>query len=62
MEAYDMVQAAALRAINENTTFEKQVVADKVIGKYLTQKEIIGLLNPQTYLKNIDKIYKRLKV
>jgi len=62
MEAYDMVQAAALRAINNNTTFEKEIFADKPIAKYLNQKAISELFDPRTYLKNVDKIYKRLKV
>jgi adenylosuccinate lyase len=62
MEAYDMVQAAALRAINKNTTFEQEIFSDGVIGKYLKPEEIKGLFDPHAYLANVDKIYKRFKI
>ncbi|MCP4653109.1 MAG: adenylosuccinate lyase [Candidatus Omnitrophica bacterium] len=62
IRAYDMVQSVSLKVINNNSTFQKEVLKDAKIGKYLKKKEIEEIFNPYTYLKNIDKIYKRLKI
>ncbi len=59
MAAYDMVQAVALKVINSNSSFKKEILADKEINKYLTQTEIEKIFDPYTYLANVDKIYKR---
>ena len=62
MKAYDLVQAVALKVINNNSSFQKEVFKDSAICGYLTNKEIEEVFNPYTYLKNVDKIYKRIKL
>lgn len=59
MKAYDMVQSVSLKVINNNTSFQEEVFKDSVIGKYLDKKEWEDIFNPYSYLKNVDKIYKR---
>ncbi|MDD5441495.1 MAG: adenylosuccinate lyase, partial [Candidatus Omnitrophica bacterium] len=61
MTAYDMVQSAALNVINNKTTFKKEILEDKAIRKYLTEKEIEDIFEPKSYLANVDKIYKRVE-
>lgn len=60
MAAYDIVQRLSLNVINRNSFFKEEVVADAQISKYLTKKELEDIFNPYSYLKNIDKIYKRV--
>ncbi len=59
MKAYDMVQAIALSVVNNNSSFKEEVFHDKGISKYLDKKELEEIFNPYSYLKNIDKIYRR---
>ncbi|MBU1122392.1 MAG: adenylosuccinate lyase, partial [Candidatus Omnitrophica bacterium] len=60
MQAYDIVQRVSLNVINKNTSFKEEVFADAQINKYLNKKELEDIFNPYSYLKNIDKIYKRV--
>ena len=60
MRAYDIVQRVSLNVINKNTSFKEEVFADAQINKYLNKKELEDIFNPYSYLKNIDKIYKRV--
>jgi adenylosuccinate lyase len=62
MKAYDMAQEVSLRVINNNSDFQKEVSQDTSIGNYLSKKEIEDIFNPYTYLKNVDKIYKRMEL
>lgn len=60
IKAYDLVQAIALKVINNNTDFETEVRRDRRIRKYLTLNELREVFNPYKHLNNIDKIYKRV--
>lgn len=62
MKAYDMAQEVSLRVINNNSNFQKEVLQDISIGNYLSKKEIEDIFNPYTYLKNVDKIYRRMEL
>lgn len=59
MRAYDIVQSVSLNVINNNTNFQEEVCKDSEIGKYLAKEELKDIFNPYSYLKNVDKIYKR---
>ncbi|MFH1769005.1 MAG: adenylosuccinate lyase [Candidatus Omnitrophota bacterium] len=60
MKAYDIIQAISLKVINDNSNFKDEALASKILNKYLDKEELAGILAPYNYLRNIDKIYKRL--
>ncbi|UCD14998.1 MAG: adenylosuccinate lyase [Candidatus Omnitrophota bacterium] len=62
MQAYDIVQRVSLGVINKNSSFKKEVFGDAQVKKHLTKKELEDIFNPYSYLKNINKIYKRVKL
>ncbi|MFA7677743.1 MAG: lyase family protein [Candidatus Omnitrophota bacterium] len=62
MQAYDIVQAIALKVINENSSFKEKALSDLKLKKLLARKELEKIFNPYTYLSNIDKIYKRVGI
>lgn len=55
-EAYDIVQKEALECFNNCGNFKEKMSA------YLTEDEIQECFNEQTYLKNIDAIYKKFNL
>ena len=59
-EAYDLIQPIAFKALNEKKLFRHLLLEDKKISKILTQREITECFDQGYYLKNVDKIYKRL--
>jgi adenylosuccinate lyase len=61
-DAYKLVQKLAMQSWNKNKNFEKLVLKDKSIRKYLTEEEIKDCIKPENYLKNIEEIYKRFNL
>ena len=61
-EAYDLVQKTAFRALQGKSDLKTQALKDAGIVKYLSSREIKNIFLPQTYLKNINAIYKRVGV
>lgn len=59
-DAYDMVQAVALDAQKNRSDFVEAVKSNEAIKQYLSDQEIKELTQPQYYLRNVGKIYKRL--
>ncbi len=60
-EAYSIVQELSMKVWDQKDLFlEKEASIHTQIKKYLNEKEIHGLFELQYYLRNIDKIYKRL--
>ena len=57
-DAYRIVQKYAHNALN-GEDFRQNIQSDIEIMKNLTIKELEDCFNPQDYLKNIEKIYKR---
>lgn len=62
IKAYDLVQSIALDVINKKSDFKTEVRKNASIRKYLTGQELDAVFNPYEYLKNIDKIYKRVRL
>lgn len=62
MKAYDIVQAVALKVINEGSTFQKEALKDTKLKKLINKKSLEEIFNPYAYLANINKIYKRFKL
>ena len=61
-EAYELAQKNALRVWEEKGDFKKVILKDKNIRKYLSEKEIKECFDLGYYLKNIDKIFSKLKI
>ena len=60
--AYDLVQALAMKSWKERLDFKAMVLADKDILKHLNRKEIESCFELDYYLRNIDVIFKRLRL
>jgi adenylosuccinate lyase len=61
-QAYDLVQKTAFKALKAKSDLKTQTLKDEKILKHLSAKEIKNIFLPQTYLKNINAIYKRVGV
>lgn len=59
-EAYDLVQACALRVWSQNLDFKTELSKNKEIQKYLTKRELDVCFSLDYYLRNVDKIFKRV--
>ncbi len=59
-QAYKIVQNHALAALEEGKSFRESVMKDKIIGKYLKKSEIEECFELDYYLRNVDKIFKRV--
>ncbi len=60
-EAYKIVQRNALSAWNKKDgDFKKNILSDKDVLKYLSEKEINECFDPKKHLKHIDTIYKKV--
>ena len=60
MKAYDMVQRCAMRTWKETCQFKQALLDDKEVSGYLTPQDLDEIFDLDCYLRNIDKIYKRL--
>lgn len=59
-EAYKLVQKNAMRSWKEDRDFQKLLLQDKEIRKYLSSGEIKNIFNLENYLKNITYLFKRV--
>ena len=61
--AYKMVQKNSHAAWNKkNGDFKKNLLLDKEILKYISEKEIEECFNPNKHLKHVDAVFKRVLV
>ncbi len=61
-KAYDLVQKYSLKSYDTNTDFKSLISKDRGIKKLLSEKEIKACFDFSSLLKNVDKIFKRLKI
>lgn len=59
-DAYDLVQKLSFNTLKNNSHLKTELLKSKKIKEYLSSGEIEKAFTPQYYLKNTDKIYKRL--
>lgn len=59
-KAYKIVQDNAMRVWREDVTFESLLLEDKLVMKYLNEKEVKSCFDIKPYLKNVDYIFKRV--
>ncbi len=58
--AYKSVQKVAMNSWEKNESFEKLLLKDIEIRKYLTEKDIKNIFNLDYHYKNVDFIFKRV--
>lgn len=59
-EAYNLVQKAAFRTLQEKKGFQEVLLRDQQILKYLTKDEIKDCFNLDHYFRHVDTIFKRV--
>jgi adenylosuccinate lyase len=59
-DAYKVVQTRAMESWKQKVQYKDLLKQDKVITKYLSDKEINELFDMKLYTKNVDFIYKRV--
>ncbi len=60
LEAYDIIQAAALDCHSRGKTFKELVMKDAGVKKYLSDKEIENCFSLDYHLRNVDRIFKNI--
>jgi len=59
-EAYSLVQQNAMKVWEDGADFRKELLSDKGVKKYLSDKEIESAFDLDYYLKNVKNIFKRV--
>ena len=60
-KAYTMVQKIAMESWNNNKKFDELVLKNKEIIKYINKEKIESIFKKEDFVKNIDKINRRIK-
>jgi len=61
-QAYDIVQKAAMQTWKTNINFKEALWQQKQIKRLFTEKDLEGLFSLNYYLRNVDKIYKKVGI
>lgn len=61
-KVYDFVQPLAMNSFNNNISFKELLQKDKIINKYLNEKELNEIFKVKYFLKNVNEIYKRVGI
>jgi adenylosuccinate lyase len=59
-KAYDLVQRNAMKSWKDASDFKENLLKDKEIAKYLGKKDLNRIFDLDYYLRNINKIFKRV--
>jgi adenylosuccinate lyase len=59
-KAYDLVQRCAMKTWKEGSDFKENLLRDKKVVKYLTQKDLERIFDLDYYLRNVDKIFRKV--
>lgn len=62
MKAYNIVQEYALKAWKEGLNFHELISADPAVKKILSAKELSSCFDLKYYLRNINKIYRKIGI
>ncbi|MGB3082989.1 MAG: adenylosuccinate lyase [Candidatus Omnitrophota bacterium] len=60
MEAYDIVQAAALEASSAGKDFKKLLLADGKLKEFMSRDEVENCFSLDYHLRHVDKIFKNI--
>ena len=59
-KAYSIVQSVAMKSWKEKKLFSESLKKDNRITKFLSEKEIDTSFDSKYFLKNVEKIFKRI--
>jgi adenylosuccinate lyase len=59
-DAYTIVQKNAMKSWHEGIEFKELLKEDKVVMKYLQEKDLAEIFNINNFLKNLDFIFNRV--
>ena len=59
-QAYDLVQRSAMRAWKDNINFKETLLEDNKVSRHLSVKDLDRIFDLDYYLRNINKIFKRV--
>ncbi|HOX54480.1 MAG: adenylosuccinate lyase [Candidatus Omnitrophica bacterium] len=59
-DAYDTIQKCAILTWQSGSEFKEALLRDRKVRRYLSSDEIDACFNVKYYLRNIEKVYKRL--
>ncbi len=59
-KAYDLVQRCAMKAWKEGLEFEDSLLEDREVCRYLNKKELEKIFDLDYYLRNINKIFRKV--
>jgi adenylosuccinate lyase len=61
-DAYVFAQRNAMRVWDENLDYKELVIKDADISSHLSEEEIARVFDVKHYLRNVDKVFKRVFV
>jgi adenylosuccinate lyase len=59
-KAYDLVQRLAMKTWREGSDFKNNLRSDKKVSQYLSSKELDKIFELGYYLRNVNKIFRRV--
>jgi len=59
-KAYDLVQRCAMKTWKEGTDFKANLLEDKEVVEYLSRKDLDKIFDLDYYLRNVNKIFRRV--
>ena len=59
-KAYDLVQRLSMKSRKEGSDFRENLAKDKAVLRYLARKELDRIFDLDYYLRNVNKIFKRV--
>lgn len=59
-EAYQIVQGAAMKSMESDSSFKELLAADRRFARFCSQRELEGAFDLQNHLKKVDYIFKRV--
>jgi len=60
LKAYDLVQSCAMKTWQKNIDFKEVLLKDKEVLRHLGKKELDKIFNLDYYLRNVNKIFKKV--
>jgi adenylosuccinate lyase len=59
-KAYDVVQRSAMKTWRQGSDFKDNLLSDKEVLRYLNKKELDKIFDLNYYLRNVNKIYRKV--
>ncbi|MDP3732862.1 MAG: adenylosuccinate lyase [Candidatus Omnitrophota bacterium] len=60
MKAYDLVQRAAMKSWKHNLDFKEVLLKEREVLRFLSRKELDNIFDLDYYLRNVNKIFRRV--